>query len=101
MMYLHETTQLLMGKTDAFVDLFERVYQPLMEQIGVRLVAQWETVPDMFMWGSDYPHNDSTYPDSQQVVERVFGGVDAATRRQILSGNAAKLYGIRHPTLAS
>jgi hypothetical protein len=50
MMYLHETTQLLMGKTDVFVDLFERVYQPLMEQIGVRLVAQWETVPTSLPW---------------------------------------------------
>jgi predicted TIM-barrel fold metal-dependent hydrolase len=59
------------------------------------------TGPDMFMWGSDYPHNDSTYPDSQQVVERVFGGVDAGTRNKILSGNASRLYGIKQAALAS
>jgi len=35
------------------------------------------------------------------VVERVFGGVDAATRRQILSGNAARLYGIGQPAAVS
>ena len=44
MLYIHEQTELVAEKQDAFVDLFEQVYQPLMEGVGARLVALWETV---------------------------------------------------------
>jgi predicted TIM-barrel fold metal-dependent hydrolase len=52
------------------------------------------TGPNMYMWGSDYPHNDSTWPDSSQAVETVLAGVPEKTRAKIVRGNAAKLYAI-------
>jgi predicted TIM-barrel fold metal-dependent hydrolase len=51
--------------------------------------------PDHLMVESDYPHADSTWPDTPQVVERNFGHLDPATLRQITAGNAATLF--RHP----
>jgi predicted TIM-barrel fold metal-dependent hydrolase len=51
--------------------------------------------PDHLMVESDYPHADSTWPDTPQVVERNFGHLDPATLRQITAGNAAALF--RHP----
>ena len=30
------------------------------------------------MWASDYPHPEGTFPESQQVVERIFAGVPEA-----------------------
>ncbi|MEE9284916.1 MAG: amidohydrolase family protein [Dehalococcoidia bacterium] len=45
------------------------------------------------MWASDYPHNDSTWPHSQAMIESLFGGVPEGPRRQMVADNAARLYG--------
>ena len=46
------------------------------------------------MWASDYPHADSTWPDSRKVVEDNFTDVAPAARRRILCDNARELYGL-------
>jgi len=46
------------------------------------------------MWASDYPHPEGTFPESQQVVERIFAGVPEDELQAIVGGNAARLYGI-------
>ena len=48
---------------------------------------------DKLMWSSDFPHNDSTWPHSQKVIDYLMEGVPASERHQIISGNAAALYG--------
>ena len=50
MLYIHEQTEIVAGKVDGFVDLFEGVYQPLMEGLGARLVGLWETVAISLPW---------------------------------------------------
>ncbi len=45
------------------------------------------------MWGSDYPHFDSTFPNSQQVIDEVFAGVPDDERLQMIAGNAERIYG--------
>jgi predicted TIM-barrel fold metal-dependent hydrolase len=49
---------------------------------------------DSYMWASDFPHSDCTWPRSREVVERDFASVPAAVKEKIIYGNAAKLYGI-------
>lgn len=46
------------------------------------------------MWASDYPHSDSTWPNSRAVIERDFVGVDAGDLAAIVGGNAEQLYGL-------
>jgi predicted TIM-barrel fold metal-dependent hydrolase len=46
------------------------------------------------MWGSDYPHPDGIWPDSQKFIQADLAGVDAAVQRKILCENAGKLYGL-------
>jgi uncharacterized protein len=46
------------------------------------------------MWATDYPHPDSTWPESQQVIARHFAHVPADEMRSIVGGNAARLYGL-------
>ena len=48
---------------------------------------------DRFMWGSDYPHNEGTYPYTREALRRSFAGTDPAELRQLLAGNAAAVYG--------
>lgn len=46
------------------------------------------------MWATDYPHPDSTWPDSQKVIETHFRDVPVEEARQIIGGNAARVYGL-------
>ncbi len=45
------------------------------------------------MWGSDYPHTESTFPRSREIVARVLHGVPDDERALITAGNARALYG--------
>ena len=61
------------------------------DPIGIRLLDILGE--DNVMWGSDFPHPDGVWPDSQEFIARELGGVPEATRRKIVCGNAARLYG--------
>jgi predicted TIM-barrel fold metal-dependent hydrolase len=49
---------------------------------------------DNLMWATDYPHPDSTWPNSQKVLESHFEGVPIEESRLMIGGNAARLYGL-------
>lgn len=49
---------------------------------------------DRVMWGSDYPHTDSTWPCSADVLDEMFEGFPDGARRAITRDNVARLYGI-------
>jgi predicted TIM-barrel fold metal-dependent hydrolase len=50
---------------------------------------------DQLMVESDYPHLDSTWPDTQQVVAATLQGFDDEDVRKITWENAARVF--RHP----
>jgi predicted TIM-barrel fold metal-dependent hydrolase len=55
--------------------------------------AAKETVGlDKFMWGSDYPHDEGTYPFSREHLRQVFSDWSEDDMRKILGENAARLY---------
>ena len=45
------------------------------------------------LWGSDYPHAESTWPRSQDFIKRIFKDAPEADIRKITSENAAKMFG--------
>lgn len=49
---------------------------------------------DNLMWSSDYPHGESTFPDSRAFVARAFADVPADEMRKIVFENARRLYGL-------
>ena len=53
---------------------------------------------DNLIWGNDYPHHDSIWPHSQEVLDRIFQGVPTDEKHKMTSGNVCKLYGITLPT---
>jgi hypothetical protein len=44
------------------------------------------------MWGSDYPHDEGSYPHSRERLRLAFHDVDPAETWELLVGNAARLY---------
>jgi uncharacterized protein len=61
------------------------------DRIGIKLLD--EIGEDNIMWGSDFPHPDGIWPDSQEYIQRELGHLPATTRHKIVCGNAAMLYG--------
>jgi predicted TIM-barrel fold metal-dependent hydrolase len=50
---------------------------------------------DHVLLESDYPHSDSTWPETQRVIEREIGGLPEGDVRRLTWQNASELYG--HP----
>jgi predicted TIM-barrel fold metal-dependent hydrolase len=47
---------------------------------------------DNLMWATDYPHPDSTWPRSQEVLREHFKDVSTEDLEQIAAGNATRIY---------
>jgi predicted TIM-barrel fold metal-dependent hydrolase len=57
---------------------------------GTRQLAWWGQ--DSCMWSNDFPHPNSTWPDSRTVIERDLGALPEAIREKLLWSNCARLY---------
>ncbi len=75
----------VLGRNFWFCTIDDPSMVPLLDRIGLRHV----------MVESDYPHADSTWPDTQHVVRAVFGPLPTEQRQLVTAGNAAALF--RHP----
>ncbi|MCH7997111.1 MAG: amidohydrolase [Chloroflexi bacterium] len=47
---------------------------------------------DALLWGSDYPHDEGTFPHSGEVIDRIFKGYPEEIKRKVVYENAARLY---------
>jgi uncharacterized protein len=46
------------------------------------------------MWSSDFPHSDTTWPNSRKAIKEHFGNVPEADRRAMVCENAGRIYGL-------
>jgi predicted TIM-barrel fold metal-dependent hydrolase len=46
------------------------------------------------MWSTDYPHSETTWPRSMQVLDEQFSDLSDAERRPIVYDNARRFYGL-------
>jgi predicted TIM-barrel fold metal-dependent hydrolase len=65
------------------------------DRVGVKL--RDEIGIGTLMWGSDYPHTESTFPRSRQILASILAGASADDVRRVVSTNAAELYGFTVP----
>src|SRR5439155_281934 len=47
---------------------------------------------DNMMWGSDYPHSESTFPQSRKILAEILAGVPEDEQAKIAGGNTARVY---------
>jgi predicted TIM-barrel fold metal-dependent hydrolase len=52
---------------------------------------------DLLMWSSDYPHQNSTWPRSREVIARDLAHLGPDDREKVLSRNAAELHQLTLP----
>ena len=60
------------------------------DAIGIRLRDAIGV--DNLMWGSDYPHSESTFPRSREILDEILAGVPADEQAKIVGGNTARVY---------
>jgi len=60
------------------------------DDIGIRLRDVIGV--DNMMWGSDYPHSESTFPQSRKILEQILAGVPEEEQAKIVGGNTGHLY---------
>jgi hypothetical protein len=59
----------------------------------------WGWGENNLMWSNDYPHANSTWPNSFKVIERDLANLSPAVRAKIVRENVAKLYDLKIPQL--
>ena len=60
------------------------------DAIGIRLRDVIGT--GNMMWGSDYPHSESTFPQSRQILSEILEGVPDDEQAKIVGLNTARVY---------
>ena len=68
---------------------FDRVGVEMRHKIGV----------DRLIWGSDFPHQESDWPDSLGVIERNFAGVPENEKYKMVCGNAIEFFNLAGQSL--
>ena len=49
---------------------------------------------DSLLWGSDYPHPESTFPRSREIIEEILVDCTEEEKAKIVGANAARIYGL-------
>ena len=49
---------------------------------------------DNIMWSTDFPHPVTSWPDSQDLIERAFTGIPADEKRKIVCDNAVRVWNL-------
>jgi len=52
------------------------------------------------LWGSDFPHDEGTWPDTHAALRTTFVGVPEGELRAMLGENAMRIYGFAPALLA-
>lgn len=66
------------------------------DNVGCAQLGWWHGAENM-MWSSDFPHPNSSWPNSRQVITRLLGKLPVALQRKLLCTTVAELYGLEIP----
>ncbi len=75
-------------------EIWQRQFYATIEDDRPALATRNMIGIDNLMWGSDYPHTDSTWPCSTEVLDELFAYVPEADRQKITHDNVRVLYGL-------
>ena len=82
-------------------EYFRRQFYMTFEDDEIGLLTTDYIGVDNLMWGSDYPHHDSIWPHSQEVLDRIFEKIPEDRRedyrQRMTVENVSRLYQIGVP----
>lgn len=75
-------------------DLFRRNFYVSFQEDPYGLAYLDAIGPQAVLWGSDYPHTESTFPRSREILAGLLAQVPEARQKAITADNTARLYGL-------
>ena len=75
-------------------DLFRRNVFMGFQEDGLGIKLRDIIGVDTLQWGSDYPHQESTFPKSREILEDMLADCTDEEKAKIAGGNAARVYHI-------
>jgi predicted TIM-barrel fold metal-dependent hydrolase len=81
-------------------DFFHRNVVLSFQEDGVGIRLRDVIGVDNMMWGSDYPHSESTFPQSRKILADILAGVPDEEQAKIVGTNTARVYGFDVQALA-
>ena len=76
------------------LEIWKRQFYATIEDDTAALRTRDLIGEETLLWGSDYPHTDSTWPCSTQVLDEMFQDYSPETRDKITRTNVAELYSL-------
>ena len=76
------------------LEIWRRQFYATIEDDRAAILTRHILGVDNLMWGADYPHSDSTWPCSREVLSEVMEDVPHDEVRKITRDNVARLYGL-------
>ena len=76
------------------LDIWKRQFYATIEDDTAALNTREMIGEETLLWGSDYPHTDSTWPCSSQVLDEMFENFSPEARDKITRTNVANLYSL-------
>jgi hypothetical protein len=64
------------------------------DKVGVEL--RHHLGVNRLIWASDFPHQESDWPESLEVMQEAFVGVPEAEQHQMVVGNAVEFFHLDH-----
>jgi predicted TIM-barrel fold metal-dependent hydrolase len=86
----HRYPEMLLPATEYWRRQVFSTWQDDLPAVRTRDLVGVETL----MWASDYPHGDSTWPNSQEVIKKNFTGVPEDEKRAMLRDNMIRVYNL-------
>ncbi|MBT3532989.1 MAG: amidohydrolase [Rhodospirillaceae bacterium] len=80
--------------TERPLEIWHRQFYTTIEDDRAAILTRDILGIDNMMWGADYPHSDSTWPCSRDVLGELMADVPAAEARKITHDNVVRLYGL-------
>jgi predicted TIM-barrel fold metal-dependent hydrolase len=74
-------------------DFFHRNVVLSFQEDGVGIRLRDEIGVNNMMWGSDYPHSESTFPQSRKILAEILAGVPTDEQAKIVGTTTARVYG--------
>jgi predicted TIM-barrel fold metal-dependent hydrolase len=64
---------------------------------GLMLRHDESMLRDIVMWGADYPHPQGVWPDVDPVIDRIFEGLPASLRQEIVFDRCLRVFNLEGP----
>lgn len=72
------------------------------DKIGAELLkSDWSNLQHVVMWGSDYPHNPVTWPETDKLMSWLMAGVPKDVATSALHGRACDFFNLTMPNSAA